>query len=273
MKMKTISRIALLVVFFVISVLLFDQVQPVEQKKDSLQSGQVQPQAKETDKKEKEKAANIRFWITIIVALIVGFVGREGIRALFKYIRRKKRRFSTIRTAKSRYCSLLREKLGHIEMFGAPAIESKAVKLEDAFVSLRITRDWKCDHRYGPQENIETLEMGRHLTPEEVMKRTFQDCRLLLVIGDPGSGKTTLLKYYAVSCLNKRHRRLGFKRKVLPLYFPLRELEFSKGKNEEEEKIEPVTLPNSLAAWSGRHMVDIPVKQFQDWLQNRCGIY
>ena len=44
--------------------------------------------------------------------------------------------------------------------------------------------------------------------------------------GDPGSGKTTLMKYYAISCLKDEvHKKFGFKEQILPLYFPLRELE------------------------------------------------
>jgi formylglycine-generating enzyme required for sulfatase activity/energy-coupling factor transporter ATP-binding protein EcfA2 len=107
------------------------------------------------------------------------------------------------------------------------------------------------------------LERDLHLTPAEAMIRAFKKHRLLLVIGDPGSGKTTLLKYYAVNCLNKKYRDFGFKDDVFPIYFPLRELDFDKENNE------PVLLPQSLAKWSKRHLLNITTDQFHDWLHKR----
>jgi formylglycine-generating enzyme required for sulfatase activity len=162
-------------------------------------------------------------------------------------------------TAEEMYANALKGELGTIDMLGSPDIESKTVKLEDAFVSLCISESWKSEERFQPDKKMEAF-YDRHLTPEQAMKRAFQQFRLFLVIGDPGSGKTTLLKYYAVNCLNKKYREFGFKGEVFPIYLPLRELTF--------EDNDPVSLTRDLAKWSERHLLNISEKQFQDWLQN-----
>jgi predicted NACHT family NTPase len=176
---------------------------------------------------------------------------------------KEKEQTSTAKTAEATYRAALKEELDHIDLLGSPEIESKAVKLEDAFVSLCISESWRSEDRFNRQTKMEHLEMERYLTPEQVMNRAFKKNRLLLVIGDPGSGKTTLLKYYAVSCLNKKYSEFGFKEDVFPLYFPLRELEFNKENNE------PVILPQNLAKWSERHLLNIPADRFHDWLHKR----
>jgi formylglycine-generating enzyme required for sulfatase activity len=172
----------------------------------------------------------------------------------------RKEQISTAGTAEEIYRAALEEELGTIDMLGSPDIESKTVKLEDAFVSLCISESWKSEERYRPDNKMEGF-YDRYLTPEQAMKRAFQKFRLFLVIGDPGSGKTTLLKYYAVNCLNKKYREFGFKGEVFPIFLPLRELTF--------EDNDPVSLPRDLAKWSERHLLNIPEKQFHDWLHNR----
>nr|NIM82994.1 NACHT domain-containing protein [Candidatus Aminicenantes bacterium]NIQ71347.1 NACHT domain-containing protein [Candidatus Aminicenantes bacterium] len=175
-------------------------------------------------------------------------------------------RISEGRTAEEIYRAALKEELGTLHLLGTPDIESKPVRLEDAFVSLCISESWRSEKRFEKPEKIERMEMERHLTAEQVMKRAFKNFRLLLVIGDPGSGKTTLLKYYAVKCLDKGHGELGFKKEIFPIYFPLRDLEFKKVKGGGEE---PAALPGSLAKWAERHVLNISAEQFRDWLQNR----
>ncbi|NIM16968.1 MAG: SUMF1/EgtB/PvdO family nonheme iron enzyme, partial [Candidatus Aminicenantes bacterium] len=159
-----------------------------------------------------------------------------------------------------KYRTALKEELDHIDLLGSPDIESKIVKLEETFISLCIS-EYLCDEeRIDHRKKMEEL-YDRHLTPERVMERAFQKYRLLLVIGDPGSGKTTLLKYYAVSCLNKIYRQFGFTDDVFPIYFPLRELDF--------EENDPVPLPQNLAKWSERHLLNISADQFHYWLDTR----
>jgi formylglycine-generating enzyme required for sulfatase activity/energy-coupling factor transporter ATP-binding protein EcfA2 len=170
------------------------------------------------------------------------------------------------KTAEEIYCAALKEELGFINMLGSPQLESKAVKLEEAFVSLRISQYWRSENRFEPCQDpgIEMPGTGCYFSPEEAMKRAFKQYRLLLIIGDPGSGKTTLLKYYAVTCLDKytgKYRQLGFTREILPIYFPLRELEFDKNN-------EPGSLPENLAKWAEKHLLNIPAQQFHTWLQD-----
>ncbi|NIM14071.1 MAG: SUMF1/EgtB/PvdO family nonheme iron enzyme [Candidatus Aminicenantes bacterium] len=175
---------------------------------------------------------------------------------------------SSDRTAEEIYRAALREELGTLHLLGTPDIECKPVRLEDAFVSLSISESWRSEKRFDVPGKMERLEMERHLTAEQVMKRAFQNFRLLLVIGDPGSGKTTLLKYYAVRCLDKRHRELGFKQEIFPIYFPLRDLEFQKIK-EGNDQFEPAAFPGNLAKWAERHLLNISTGQFHQWLQKR----
>ncbi|UCH93187.1 MAG: SUMF1/EgtB/PvdO family nonheme iron enzyme, partial [Candidatus Aminicenantes bacterium] len=175
------------------------------------------------------------------------------------------------KTAEEIYCAALKERLGTIHLPGSPDIECSTVKLEDAFVSLFISESWRSDRRFHDPEKITAHEMERqrHLSPEQVMKRAFQRDRLLLVIGDPGSGKTTLLKYYAVICLDKikrRYRNLGFAGEIMPIYYPLRDLEFKTGNHKTGD---PVPLPEALAKWCEGHLLNISAHQFHDWLSQR----
>ncbi|UCH93190.1 MAG: SUMF1/EgtB/PvdO family nonheme iron enzyme [Candidatus Aminicenantes bacterium] len=162
---------------------------------------------------------------------------------------------------KSRYCHALKNELGKLDLLGSPDIKSKTVSLEDAFVSLCISESWHCDDRFMPGKKALEMETGRFLTPEQVMIRAFREYKLLVIIGDPGSGKTTLLKYYAMNCLDEiKSGKLGFPGAVLPVYFPLRELEF-------DNNNEPVLFPDNLARWSERFLLNITGERFLRWLQ------
>jgi formylglycine-generating enzyme required for sulfatase activity/energy-coupling factor transporter ATP-binding protein EcfA2 len=212
-------------------------------------------------------------WLLAAVALVFGFYqysrrlkdikAKKIAELLAQKEFEEKEQTGTAKTAEDIYRATLKEELDHIDLLGSPDIESKAVKLEDAFVTLCISESWRSEERFHHQMKMEHLEMDRYLTPEQVMNRAFKKNRLLLVIGDPGSGKTTLLKYYAVRCLDKKYSEFGFKEEVFPLYFPLRELEFNKENNE------PVLLPQNLARWSERHLLNIPADRFHDWLHKR----
>jgi formylglycine-generating enzyme required for sulfatase activity len=212
-------------------------------------------------------------WVISLAGLVFG---------IFQYLKRKqnkkmetkvaletKQEFDekaqeiTAGDARLRYCRALKNKLGNLELLGSPDIKSKIVKLEDAFVSLSISQDWRCEDRVKEAEKAAKMEQERYLSPEEVMRRAFRECRLLVVIGDPGSGKTTLLKYYVVTCLDekdKKYKKLGFSQAVLPLYFPLRELEF-------DGNDEPTLFPDNLSRWAQRFLLNIDAQQFLRWLR------
>jgi predicted NACHT family NTPase len=257
MKRKQLKRFLCFIALFILSLLVFAQAQPAK----------------------KNIMDDIKSWAPIIIG-IAGFIF-----GLYQYFRSRKgakqkkigdlegeqefkdqQQFKAARTAEEIYCAALKEELGFIHMLGSPQLESKAVKLEEAFVSLRISQHWRSENRFEPclEMDIEKQETGCYFSPEEVMKRTFNQYRLLLIIGDPGSGKTTLLKYYTMTCLDKytgKYRQLGFKKEILPIYFPLRELEF-------DENNEPGSLPENLAKWSEKHLMNISKQQFHTWLQD-----
>jgi predicted NACHT family NTPase len=260
MNMKKLFSITFILAFFLLSVLLFSQDKPVNHTNSQSNFG------------------------ADILKVLIGIILGGGILQYIQYLRRnkdakqkkeaeldaektfkEKEKITAAATAKDIYCAALKEELGFIHMLGSPQLESKAVKLEEAFVSLRISQQWRSENRFEPcqETDIEKQETGCHFSPEEVMKRTFKQYRLLLIIGDPGSGKTTLLKYYAVTCLDRytgKYRQLGFTKEILPIYFPLRELEFDKND-------EPGSLPENLAKWSEKHLMNIPARQFHTWLQ------
>ncbi|MCP4213030.1 MAG: SUMF1/EgtB/PvdO family nonheme iron enzyme [bacterium] len=160
-------------------------------------------------------------------------------------------------TYEEKYRRGLTEALGNIQLLGSPDINDNAVKLEDTFVSLRISEEWRCEDRFHSASE----ECRQVVTPGEVMRRAFSKYRLLLVIGDPGSGKTTLLKYFTLRCMENSAAELGFKESVLPLFFPLRELVV----NDNFQPAEPFHV--SLEKWAERHGMTIPADQFKSWLE------
>jgi predicted NACHT family NTPase len=275
MNMKPLLRTIWLSILVILSILLAAQDNAKDQKKgvkdknstqtvkttDTHEKKDTQQLAQPAPKEEKEKDFDLNILINI-GSLVVALVGL--IFTIKSVIGKKKRKKH--KKLEKEYYGALKEELGTIHMLGSPDIESKTVKLEDAFVSLRISESWRSEMRFDPDKKMIDHEGERHLTPEQVMKRAFQNYRLLLIIGDPGSGKTTLLKYYAMHCLdkdNKKSSKLGFKDKIFPIYFPLRELEFA------SENDAPVPLPQNLARWCEKHLMDIPAEQFHSWLQNR----
>ena len=294
MNKKPILRMVCLSVLVILSILLAAQDKPGDQKKRGNDKNTTQTvktaeknvknddqkSVQSPQKEEKGNGLELRDWISIGILLVALLSLSLN---LYLFLRRKKERKAQkieeleiadefnekkkemeARTSEEIYCAALKEELGFIDLLGSPDIESKTVTLEDAYVSLHISESWRSETRFETRKNPVDHEQERRLTPEQVMKRAFQKHRVLLIIGDPGSGKTTLLKYYAVHCLdkeNQKYRKLGFTQEVLPLFFPLRELEYIKN--------EPVPLPRNLEKWSAKHLMDIPAERFYTWLQNR----
>jgi formylglycine-generating enzyme required for sulfatase activity len=220
----------------------------------------------------------------LVIGLAGVLVGLAGfVFGLIQYIRRPKeiKRDKTVereveeelkqeqerqaaRSAEERYGQVLRAELGSIGILGSPDIDSLPVGLDDTFVHLRISQTQRSEARFDRQLEAARAEEERYLTPAQVITRAFRHFPLLLIIGDPGSGKTTLLKYYALCCLNRQHRQIGFAGdgEVLPIFLPLRDMLF-KGRR-------PVALPDNLTAWAERHsLTAITARQFDDWLQQR----
>jgi len=163
------------------------------------------------------------------------------------------------KTAEQRYRDALGEELGSIKILGSPDIESVPVNLLDAFVSLDLSETWRSEGRFDPRKLDPQATEEKYSTPEIVLRRAFKNYRMLLLIGDPGSGKTTLMKYYAISCVRgDGYKKFDLKAPVLPLYLPLRELEFKDGT--------PNSLPENLAKWANNHVLNISAEEFHNWL-------
>lgn len=211
-------------------------------------------------------------WAKIIGALVgvCGFVF-----AIYQYIKAKKRREA--KKAEEEYKAALKKELGHIDLLGSPDIEYRGVELDKAFVSLRISESWRSDERFGAPVNGKKKSRKSklpystdhsHLSPEQVIKQAFLSHNLLLIIGDPGSGKTTLIKYYVMKCLNRKHRQLGFHKKIFPVFFPLREMAGIKDLAEKDN--EPLLLYKCLHKWAqNRQLTTVTQDHFKEWLTER----
>jgi formylglycine-generating enzyme required for sulfatase activity len=234
------------------------------------QAGQSAQQQTPPQKAGFDLSANMG-WIVALIAVIFGIYQYFKSKKIVKVKKladleageefEKKKQIEVAQTAEGQYRDTLRGELGIIGIFGSPDFRSLPVNLADTFVCLRISPGMEGEYRLDPKKKGITPEEERYSTPAAVMERAFKRYPLLLVIGEPGSGKTTLLKYYALCCLDRKHRDLGFKKEILPMFLPLRDLLF-KGRW-------PVSLPDNLAAWSAKHNLEIPPKQFDEWLHRQ----
>lgn len=209
--------------------------------------------------------------VTILGILFSRYISKK--RKTGEYDAEREREIKLGKGNEKRYREALKRVLGDIGVMG-PGFESIRMPVEETFTSLRISqthRQWcEGNEDNGTGEGDEKLRKMRdgfraeeqlHLSPEKVMALAFQKYSVLMIVGDPGSGKTTLLKHYALTCLAKKHRTLGFKKKILPLFFPLRELVF--------ENDVPVSLYHNLESWARRRHLGIPARMFQSWLETR----
>jgi len=189
-------------------------------------------------------------------------VAKEILRVQYeenKSIQEKEKMLKT-QTAEEKYRAVLRKELGNIRMIG-PEFENQSAALRESFVSLRLSHTWRSEERF---EKSSLHQEETHLSPEQVMVRAFPRFQLLLVVGDPGSGKTTLLKFLAITCLENEQHTLGFgKEKILPIYFPLRDLKFSQGSPES-----PLPLHENLGLWAQKRSLDISSQDFFNWLHH-----
>lgn len=177
---------------------------------------------------ESKKSFNPMAWGTDILKVLIGIILRGGILRYIQYFRQKKdtmlkkiaeheadmefeydQRFKKTKKAEEIYCAALKEELGFIHMLGSPQLESKAVKLEEAFVSLRISQQWRSENRFEPcqEMDMERQETGCHFSPEEVG-------RILNAIGERYKGMA--LEILRMPKCTTQRRRLKLVRRTPP---------------------------------------------------------
>jgi hypothetical protein len=162
------KRLNLLILTAVIITLVLSSALPAQDGKTD------QPGKNETHDTAAGNGSN--FWI----ALLIGLLGGGGIIAIIQYVKRIKdargiRRAqmeeeeqvetdkNNIRSLsdKEKYINAIKKELGYIDLLGSPDIESRPVKLEDAFVSLCISEYWRSERRFEPGEDMKE-ESRRH---------------------------------------------------------------------------------------------------------------
>lgn len=206
--------------------------------------------------------------VTILAILFSKYISKKKKAGEFDAEKEKEAKLG--KGNEKRYRGALKRVLGDIGVMG-PGFESIRAPVEETFTSLRISQYHRlCGENDDTGERDDEkrkmpdgfqAEKQLYLSPEEIIDLAFQKCRVLMIVGDPGSGKTTLLKHYALKCLEKKHRTLGFKKKILPLYFPLRELVF--------ENDTPVSLYQNLESWAKKRHLMIPDRMFRSWLETK----
>jgi formylglycine-generating enzyme required for sulfatase activity/energy-coupling factor transporter ATP-binding protein EcfA2 len=213
-------------------------------------------------------------FITIFMALIAlstlifgiyQFIKRRAITRLAEYEKQKgieahkrEQEAQKAKTQEELYKDFLREELGTIGILGSSQVSALQVNLLESFTSLDLSETFRSEEKYR-RESMDYEERQQNLTPEEAVRRAFSKFRMLLIVGDPGSGKTTLLKYFAISFLNGKHQAFGFADEQLPIFLPLREVNF----NGDEPN-----LCAALEKYTKIPTTPIAKETFAEWLNN-----
>ena len=226
-------------------------------------------------KKTKEDALALKDWLLIVISGVSALVAIAGLTfGFYQYKKRKEMQLTQLQatdefkqkkknikseTTEDQFRQTLRSNVCDIQMAG-PGLDNVAVDLDDAFVHLNISESYRTGEM--PELGKEERAHGEHqdLSPGKVMERAFQkyNRKILLIVGDPGSGKTTLMKYYCKCCLDDNsYRKLGFKRSVLPFYFPLLNLDTQK------------KLAENIQIWAKEQGREIKKSTIQNWLDKR----
>jgi formylglycine-generating enzyme required for sulfatase activity/energy-coupling factor transporter ATP-binding protein EcfA2 len=146
-------------------------------------------------------------------------------------------------------------------------IQSITLPLSGIFVSLRLSDRPQTevinDHHAG---KFRETDGERYRTPQEVMRRAFEDeRRMLLVIGAPGSGKTTLLRHYLLSMLKESiYDDFGFQPAAKLFFLALRDLKKNEGVSPEDEVLYKTLLQQLHTRDEGRRSEET----FRHWLQS-----
>jgi len=248
---------------------------------DSSRADQLVKQQNTTLKKDAEVPLHYKL-LEIIIGIIVGVVGmllafRDRLFAKTdarnkriadedgKDIYLAKKLQKQILSAEEEYPKVLEEHINKIKLLGTPRLSNIQVDLLDTFVPMQVSEEWRTESRFDEQEMRAMQQMhDRSFSQDEVMKHAFRNKRrVLLIIGDPGAGKTTLFYYFALKCLKNDFNKLGFDEPVLPIYFPLRELEFDTNKK-------PLLLWENLGKWAESHAMEYADEQtFKRWVHDR----
>ncbi|MFQ5632425.1 MAG: NACHT domain-containing protein, partial [bacterium] len=170
----------------------------------------------------------------------------------------EEKEYRTLSAMEKKYHQALGGMLGKIGLLGFDEPGAAKFGLDKIYVDLNISQ-------FADREMFEKIGVaGRQgtdkLPMEDVVMFTFHEHKrgVLLISGDPGSGKTTLCSRLFESCLEKNtYRKMGFKKAVIPLYFPLRDLDAEKN------------FSQNFAAWCNDRDCTLAEADFEKWFNNQ----
>ncbi|MBC8181285.1 SUMF1/EgtB/PvdO family nonheme iron enzyme [candidate division KSB1 bacterium] len=268
--MKINSKVITCVLIFILSLLTFLTLY----SSDSFPSGQTEQDSSATTNadfrmKIQDNSVLLAFIGGIIITLLVGILTF----LIFKMVRmraeQKQIRIATImekakrvesdaqgiKSLEKRYFEVLRAAYQRIKLFGFLSQANIDVGLLDVFVNMRFME--KISSEFDRQQKqLDPLE--RILSPLNVIQRTQQSKKLLMIFGGAGSGKTTLLRYLTICCLDEeKWKRIGLEKPLIPIIVPLR-------------AIDP-KLPfiYSIIEWSRKNNLNLTRKLLEHWLTER----
>jgi hypothetical protein len=218
--------------------------------------------------KNQDYSVLIAFVSGVILTLFVGFASwavtilhkrakkqQQEIAEIIEKASREKVDAQGIKFLESKYIEAVRAMYQRIKLFGFLSQANIDVRLLDVFVNMRFME------KIGIEFDRQQKQLDPHeriLNPVDVIQRTQQSKKLLLIFGGPGSGKTTLLRYLTICCLDeKMWRDIGLEKPLIPIVVPLR-------------AIDP-KLPfiYSIIEWARQHNLNLTRKLLEYWLIER----
>jgi len=264
--MKLNSRILPYVLIFslclltILTVYSSDGFSFVQKKQDSTATINTDLQ-----KRNQYQSVFVAFAAGVILTLLVGFA-TWGFGKLRKQAKQRQKKIADIieraqkvepdkqgiKFLEKRYIEVLRAAYQRIKLFGFLSQANIDVRLLDVFVNMRFMEKIGIDFN-RQRKQLDPRE--RILSPLNVIQRTRESKKLLLIFGGAGSGKTTLLRYLTICCLDEeKWKHIGLEKPLIPIIVPLR-------------AIDP-KLPfiYSIIEWSRKNNLNLTRKLLEHWL-------